>query len=144
MRQLAVAVVTAIAGDLYAARPPSERVLRISEFHSPPVSVSIVSAGGKNTDVVIELRNRSVQNVVAVAVTVAGEDCKAKPGWPVLTYGREVGRSRSARARLHEPPIAPGTGAQLVVPSRMLDSLRRVSERTCGKSIPPEVQITHV
>ena len=46
-----------------------------------------------------------------------------------------------ARARPREPPIAPGTGAQLVVPGRMLDSLRSVSERTCGKSIPPEVQI---
>ena len=108
------------------------------------MSVSIVSAGARKTDVVIELRNRSVQDIVAVAVTVAGEDCKAKPAWPILTYGRKVGRSPSARARPREPPIAPGTGAQLVVPGRMLDSLRSVSARTCGKGIPPEVQITHV
>jgi len=142
--QVAIVIVAALVRDAYAAQASSEPVLRISEFHSPPVSVSIVSAGDRKADAVVELRNRSSQDIVAVALILAGEDCKAKPAWPILSYGREMGRGHGVHSPLREPPIGPGKGAQVVVPGRMLDGATKVSERTCGKRIPPELQVTHV
>jgi hypothetical protein len=142
--ELAIVVIAVFFGGASAVEASSEPLLRISEFHTPPVSVSIVSARDKKNHVVVELRNRSSQDIVAVALTLAGEDCKAKPAWPILSYGREVRRARSVHSRPREPPIAPGKRAQLIVPGRMLDRATKISERTCGKRIPPEIQVTHV
>jgi hypothetical protein len=141
---LAIAVLVTAGGEARAAQS-SEPLIRITCFHDPPVTISIVTASNRRTDVVVELRNTASQDVVYVEMVLAGVNCKAKTASPLLTYGQDVARERAARRQQRrEAPIAPHMGAQIVVPGRMLDSVTSVSERTCRKRIPPELQVVYV
>jgi hypothetical protein len=129
-------------GNVSAEPPPSDTLIRLLRSHDPPVTLSVINPTNGSADLHIDVRNMASQEIVGIQFVLAGEHCKAKPGWPVLTYGDVDGSVAVQSGR--EPPIAPGAGAQIVILRRMLVDVTSVSERTCGRRIPPELAVMHV
>jgi hypothetical protein len=141
---LALSVLMTNVGNVSAEPPPSDTLIRLSRFRDPPVTMSVINPTNSRDDIRIDLRNVATQEIVGIQLVLVGEHCKAKPGWPLLTYGQIDGAVAVRSRRRREPPIAPGASAQVVVRRRMLVGVTGVSERTCGRRIPPELEVTHV
>jgi hypothetical protein len=130
--------------NVSAELPPSDTLIRLLRFHNLPVTLSLANPVDSKADIHIDVQNVAAQEIVGIRFVLAGEHCKAKPAWPVLTYGHVDGSVADSARQLREPPIAPGAGAPIEIRRPMLVDVTSVSERTCGRRSPPELAVTHV